>query len=125
MAWNGVCRSSRGESILSAMTSPTPDPRQAAADRLRAAAEWRTPCPPVRDLIAADDVESAYAVASINVGRRIEAGARRIGRKIGLTSPVVQKQLGVGTPDFGSLLDDMVVAPGGAVPAGALLQPEG
>ena len=60
--------------MLGRMT-PTTDPRRAAADRLWAAAQWRTPCPPVRDLIAADDVESAYAVASINVARRIEPAA--------------------------------------------------
>lgn len=102
----------------------TPDPRQAAADRLRLAAELRTPCPPVRDLIAADDVESAYAVSSLNVARRIEGGSARIGRKIGLTSLAVQKQLGVGTPDFGSLLHDMVVPAGGSVPAGVLIQPK-
>jgi 2-keto-4-pentenoate hydratase len=40
------------------------------------------------------------------------------------TSPAVQKQLGVGTPDFGSLLDDMVVPAGGTVAAGTLLQPK-
>ena len=110
-------------SMLGRMT-PSTDPRQAAADRLRAAAQWRTPCPPVRDLIAADDVEAAYAVASVNIGRRVELGATRVGRKIGLTSAAVQKQLGVGTPDFGVLLDDMVVPAGGTVPAGALLQPK-
>ena len=102
----------------------TPDPRQAAADRLWLAAELRTPCPPVRDLIASDDVASAYAVASVNVGRRIERGAVRIGRKIGLTSVAVQKQLGVDTPDFGSLLMDMLVPQGGSIPAGVLIQPK-
>jgi 2-keto-4-pentenoate hydratase len=100
------------------------DKKQAAADRLWAAAQWRTPCPPVRDLIASDDVASAYAVASLNVARRLDAGATRVGRKIGLTSEAVQRQLGVGTPDFGALLDDMVVAPDGVVPAGRLLQPK-
>jgi 2-oxopent-4-enoate hydratase len=100
------------------------DVRQAAADRLWQAAQWRTPCPPIRDLVAADDVESAYAISSINVSRRLEKGALRVGRKIGLTSEAVQRQLGVGTPDFGALLDDMVVAPGGVVPTGVLLQPK-
>jgi len=100
------------------------DARQAAADRLWQAAQWRTPCPPIRDLVASDDVEAAYAISSINVARRIAAGAVRVGRKIGLTSEAVQRQLGVSTPDFGALLDDMVVAPGGMVPAGALIQPK-
>jgi 2-keto-4-pentenoate hydratase len=98
--------------------------RQAAADRLWAAAECRTPCLPVRDLIGSDDVAGAYAVAAINVDRRIGRGGVRVGRKIGLTSVAVQHQLGVGTPDFGSLLDEMVVAPGGVVAAGILIQPK-
>jgi 2-keto-4-pentenoate hydratase len=95
-----------------------------AADRLWFAAQERTPCRPVRDLLANDDVESAYAVASVNVARREDAGATRVGRKIGLTSEAVQRQLGVGTPDFGALLDDMVVEDGGIVAAGRLLQPK-
>jgi 2-keto-4-pentenoate hydratase len=98
--------------------------QEEAAYRLWAAAQWRTPCPPVRDLIAVDDVEAAYAVASVNIALRLEHGATRVGRKIGLTSTAVRKQLGVSAPDFGVLLDDMVVQAGGTVPAGALLQPK-
>ena len=46
-----------------------------------------------------------------------------MGRKIGLTSPAVQAQLGVDQPDFGVLFDDMDVSGISAVPAGTLLQP--
>ncbi|MBB5786126.1 2-keto-4-pentenoate hydratase [Jiangella mangrovi] len=95
-----------------------------AAARLRGAEHSRTPCAPVRDLIGADDVEAAYAVQAVNLRRRYDAGRVRVGRKIGLTSPAVQRQLGVDSPDFGALLDDMVVPDGGAVPAGRLLQPK-
>ena len=79
-----------------------------AADRLRAAARDRHPVRPVRDLIGATDVEAAYAVqrrADARAGWR--PGARVVGRKIGLTSPAVQEQLGVDRPDFGVLFDDM------------------
>jgi 2-keto-4-pentenoate hydratase len=95
-----------------------------AADRLWDAQRTRTPCQPVRELIGADDVATAYGVATANIDRRLAAGARRIGRKIGLTSLAVQRQLGVDQPDFGALLDDMVVADGGTVPASLLLQPK-
>ena len=96
----------------------------AAAARLRRAADEGRPCPPVRDLLGTTDIALAYGVQEANLVIALEAGRRRIGRKIGLTSPAVQQQLGVDQPDFGSLLDDMAVLPGGAVPAGRLLQPK-
>ncbi|MEJ2864019.1 2-keto-4-pentenoate hydratase [Actinomycetospora flava] len=94
-----------------------------AADRLAEAAATGRPCAPVRDLIGPDDVDAAYAVQRRLAARRTEAGARVAGRKIGLTNPAVQAQLGVDTPDFGVLFDDMAVADGATVPAGRLLQP--
>lgn len=95
-----------------------------AADRLRAAEQSRTPCAPVRDLIGADDLAAAYAVQARNIESRLAAGARVLGRKIGLTSPAVQAQLGVRQPDFGWLLDDMDVTGEAEVPSHRLLQPK-
>ncbi|MFD7069688.1 2-keto-4-pentenoate hydratase [Streptomyces sp. NPDC059913] len=95
-----------------------------AADLLAEAARTGSPVPPVRGLIPADDADAAYAVQRINVERRLAAGRRIVGRKIGLTSPAVQAQLGVDRPDFGALLSDMAVPDGGAVPDGRLLQPK-
>ena len=94
-----------------------------AAGRLSAATTARRPCSPVRDVIRPDDVATAYHVQELLIAERIAAGARRIGRKIGLTSPAVQAQLGVDQPDFGTLLDDMLVGEEEPVPAGRLLQP--
>jgi 2-keto-4-pentenoate hydratase len=96
----------------------------AAVDRLREATRTMTPCPPVRDLIGRDDVSTAYAVQRLLVADRLAAGARVVGRKIGLTSPAVQQQLGVDRPDFGVLFDDMQIANDGVVPSGVLLQPK-
>jgi len=78
-----------------------------AAERLLEASVRRRPCAPVRDLIEPDDVAAAYAVQQRVNRSRLDSGARVVGRKIGLTSAAVQRQLGVGQPDFGVLFDDM------------------
>ena len=95
-----------------------------AATRLLDAQSSGTPCAPVRDLIGAADVETAYAVQERLTAARIAAGATVVGHKIGLTSPAVQQQLGVDRPDFGVLFDDMGFASGDAVPIERLLQPK-
>jgi 2-keto-4-pentenoate hydratase len=52
----------------------SPEAVRVAADRLWAAAALGIPCAPVRDLIGPDDVDTAYAVAALNIKRRIAAG---------------------------------------------------
>ncbi|GAA2719448.1 2-keto-4-pentenoate hydratase [Actinocorallia aurantiaca] len=96
----------------------------AAAARLEAAEASRTPCAPVRDLLGETDIELAYAVQRRLTENRLAAGARIAGRKIGLTSPAVQRQLGVDQPDLGVLFEDMDVTSLDEVPGGRLLQPK-
>lgn len=81
------------------------------------------PCAPVRDLIGDTDVDLAYQVQEYNLAIKLDSGARRAGRKIGLTSQAVQRQLGVDQPDYGTLLDSMLVPDGSAVSIRRLLQP--
>lgn len=96
-----------------------------AADLLAEAIRTRVACPPVRTLLDdGGDLETAYAVQQLNVRRDLDAGRRIVGRKIGLTSVAVQRQLGVDQPDFGALFADMAVPDGAEVPAGQLLQPK-
>jgi len=78
-----------------------------ALNRLSEARATRRPCAPVHDLLPAGDLDAAYAVQSDWVARQMVDGARIVGRKVGLTNPAVQKQLGVDQPDFGFLLDTM------------------
>lgn len=100
----------------------TPEAVDAAAERLRDAEASRIPCAPVRDLLG-DDQDAAYAVQTIGIDRRIADGARVVGRKIGLTSPSVQAQFGVFTPDYGVLLDDMMFADREPIALDRFLQP--
>lgn len=84
------------------------------AERLRVAASTATPIPPVRDHIT--EAQGAYAVQEINTQARIASGGRLVGRKIGLTNPAVQAQLGVDQPDYGMLFADMDLPHGAELP---------
>jgi 2-keto-4-pentenoate hydratase len=91
-----------------------------AADLLEQAARSGIACSPLTGL---PDVGSAYRVQQCLTERRLAAGARIVGRKIGLTNPAVQRQIGVDRPDFGVLFDDMRYDDGAEIPIGRLLQP--
>jgi 2-keto-4-pentenoate hydratase len=95
----------------------------AAADRLDAAATSGVPASPLTDLLGSTDIDLAYDVQRTVTERRLAAGARLIGRKIGLTSEAIQSQVGVDQPDFGVLLDDMRFGDDEPIPVGRLLQP--
>lgn len=98
------------------------DQVQAAADRLWDASRSGQATDPVEDLIGS--VDDAYAVQEINTVRSLDAGRRLVGRKIGLTSLTVQRQLGVDRPDYGMLFADMAVDDGAEVASGRLIQPK-
>lgn len=95
-----------------------------AADRLTLAARVHRPVEPVRDLLGVEDIAAAYAVQRELTHRRETAGGVVVGRKIGLTSRAVQRQLGVDQPDFGVLFADMDVSGAPKIPSGRLLQPK-
>lgn len=95
-----------------------------AAKQLREAADSGITCEPIRNLIGEKDLKAAYEVQEINTAIRIENGASIVGCKVGLTAPVVQKQLGVDQPDFGMLWDDTEISNGGEISVKALMQPK-
>ncbi len=65
----------------------------------------------------------AYAVQSALVARKLAAGARAIGWKIGLTSRAMQQALNITTPDSGVLLDNMLFQSGATIAPGRFIQP--
>ena len=95
---------------------------QQAAERLRNADTSGVPCAPIRELIGESDLASAYAVQAINHQLRLNEGARVTGYKIGLTNPIIQKQLGVAQPDYGALYHDREVDLGGSLSISAVMQ---
>lgn len=95
-----------------------------AADMLRQAVSSGRPCAPVRNLIGSNNIDAAYAVQRLNNDYQIKQGRRLVGSKIGLTSPAVQKQLGVNQPDFGQLFADMALCDGEEIAADRLIQPK-
>jgi 2-oxo-hept-3-ene-1,7-dioate hydratase len=66
-------------------------------------------------------LDDAYRVQEAFVARKIAAGGRVVGHKIGLTSKAMQMAVGIDQPDSGYLLDDMVFADGGVVPGGRFI----
>ncbi|GAA0373275.1 2-keto-4-pentenoate hydratase [Bowmanella denitrificans] len=106
------------------MQSQATDAELRAALQLRQAHQSGQPCAPVRTLLADSDLDSAYRVQQLNSQYWQEQGRRLVGRKIGLTSKVVQTQLGVDQPDFGALFADMAIAEGEEIPFAAVLQPK-
>jgi 2-oxopent-4-enoate/cis-2-oxohex-4-enoate hydratase len=69
-------------------------------------------------------VEHAYRIQQRMIERRVEAGERIIGKKIGVTSRAVMNMLGVYQPDFGYMLDGMIYNEGESIPIETLIQPK-
>ena len=61
-------------------------------------------------------IDDAYAISSEVAKRKIAAGAKLIGHKVGLTSKAMQRSSQIDEPDYGHLLDNMMVADGASVP---------
>ncbi len=96
----------------------------AVADAILGAYATRRPVPPVREMLPEGAIDQAYAAQEFNTERWLAEGRKLVGRKIGLTSLAVQRQLGVSQPDYGMLFSDMAVPDGWDVAADQLIQPK-
>src|SRR6185312_7515675 len=83
----------------------------------------RAPISPLVERYPGLDVADAYAIQQVNLTRRLGEGRTLVAHKIGLTSEPMQTLLGVDEPDFGYILDDMVLANGSAVSAARFCSP--
>jgi 2-keto-4-pentenoate hydratase len=95
----------------------------AAAAMLLRAYQMGEPVEPLVDLFEELDIDGAYAVQLAQVEQWRADGAVVKGHKVGLTSAVMQRQLGVDQPDFGHLTDRMFHNEADVIDISAFLQP--
>jgi 2-keto-4-pentenoate hydratase len=96
---------------------------RAEARRLLDAERARRPIGPPSARHPGLTIADAYAIQSEGIELRRHAGARRVGRKVGLTSQAMQEMLGVHQPDYGVVLDTMVLDAADGIDAARLIAP--
>ena len=102
-----------------------PDIITEIAGDLYRARRTRTPIEFVRHRLPDNDKDAAYRISELVTQQREAAeGLRRIGRKVGLTNPIVQERAGVDEPDYGIILDDMLFESPIERPASAYFHPK-
>jgi 2-oxo-hept-3-ene-1,7-dioate hydratase len=90
--------------------------RKKAADILLAAERERKQAVQLSTTWPDITIEDSYAISTEVANRKIAAGARLIGHKVGLTSKAMQRSSQIDEPDYGHLLDNMMIADGAKVP---------
>lgn len=102
------------------MNTPQESIDQAARDLLEVY-DTKKPIAPLRETIPGMTLEDAYA---IQTATRPHFPGALAGRKIGLTSKAMQKQLGVDSPDFGFFTAEMFHRDGAHLPAADYVAPK-
>jgi 2-oxo-3-hexenedioate decarboxylase len=100
------------------MTDP-----QRIADIVLDAERRRTPIAPLTRKYPFLDMDTAYKAQAIVVEHHLQAGERLIGAKLGMTSAVKRRALGINQPVYGRLTSGMVVPFGEPVRLDELIEP--
>lgn len=103
------------------ITSQTVD--QVARD-LFTAYDSGQPVAPPRTVIDDLSLDDAYRIQQLQERMFVDRGETVVGRKIGLTSLAMQRQLGVDSPDFGFFTDDMVYRDTDPIPTARFIAPK-
>ncbi|MDI3292322.1 2-oxopent-4-enoate hydratase [Janthinobacterium tructae] len=93
-------------------------------DQLYDAQLTTTPVDPITTRYADISITDAYNIQQRIVARRVSAGEKIVGKKIGVTSKAVMNMLGVHQPDFGHMLDGMIFSDGDTIQTNTLIQPK-
>ena len=105
------------------MSRPAEDELADIARRLYEAEQTRTPIRQLSLEYPDMTIEDAYAVQRALVALKVADGREVKGRKIGLTSKVMQRAVSIDEPDYGALFDDMFIEDGGRIPVGRYIRP--
>jgi 2-oxo-hept-3-ene-1,7-dioate hydratase len=89
--------------------------RNKAADILMTAEKQRKQATQLSKTWPGITMEDAYAISTEVADRKIAGGAKLIGYKVGLTSKAMQRSSQIDEPDYGHLLDSMMIADGAKV----------
>lgn len=94
------------------------------AAELHRAETDRRPIEPLTAKFPDLSLADAYRIQQINIERRLAAGDRIVGHKIGLTARAMQVKFGVDEPDYGHLLDSMWLEAGRPLDMSELIDPQ-
>src|SRR2546428_7993008 len=89
--------------------------RRRAADILMAAERERKQAAPLSTTWPNITIEDPYAISTGVARGKIAAGAKLIGHKVGLTSKAMQRSSQIDEPDYGHLLDYMMIPDGSKI----------
>ena len=96
----------------------------AAAEALLQAEKEKKPIAPFTSLIEEISIKDAYQIQIYQIEKKVEQGALVKGKKIGLTSKVMQDMFNVSTPDYGHILDNMIFDEGSPIHVERFIQPK-
>jgi 2-keto-4-pentenoate hydratase len=97
--------------------------RQEARELYRAEKDKRV-LPPFTAKYSQIEPEESYRIQLALIEMKQADGAKVVGKKIGLTSKAMQKMLNVDQPDYGHILDNMVLQDAAVFPLDELIQPK-
>jgi 2-keto-4-pentenoate hydratase len=97
---------------------------QKIAEDLLEAEKNNQPIEPLTNRFPTISVEDAYNIQLQQIEKKVTNGATIVGKKIGLTSKVMQNMFQVNEPDYGHLLDDMISLDGETISLDEFAQPK-
>ena len=90
--------------------------RKKAAKLLLKAEEKRKPVTQLSTTWPDITIDDAYVIQSLVTEAKVAKGAKVVGHKVGLTSKAMQRSSMIDEPDYGHLLDDMLIDDGAKIP---------